>query len=88
MIIPIRCFTCGKVIGDKWNAYIKAVKEQDGESSKKVKFTVEDITLEDTESIDKMFDKNSYGGILTKIGLHRMCCRRHFLTHVDLIKNI
>ncbi|SPO43365.1 probable DNA-directed RNA polymerase II chain RPB10 [Moesziomyces antarcticus] len=21
-IIPIRCFSCGKVIGDKWNAYL------------------------------------------------------------------
>ncbi|KAH3757747.1 DNA-directed RNA polymerases I, II, and III subunit RPABC5 [Pelomyxa schiedti] len=22
MIIPIRCFTCGKVIGNKWEGYI------------------------------------------------------------------
>jgi DNA-directed RNA polymerase I, II, and III subunit RPABC5 len=22
MIIPVRCFTCGKVIGDKWDAYL------------------------------------------------------------------
>uniref|UniRef100_A0A8R1TT88 DNA-directed RNA polymerases I, II, and III subunit RPABC5 n=1 Tax=Onchocerca volvulus TaxID=6282 RepID=A0A8R1TT88_ONCVO len=22
MIIPIRCFTCGKVIGNKWDAYL------------------------------------------------------------------
>jgi len=22
MIIPVRCFTCGKVVGDKWNAYL------------------------------------------------------------------
>ncbi|CAH8452589.1 unnamed protein product [Schistosoma turkestanicum] len=22
MIIPIRCFTCGKVVGDKWESYI------------------------------------------------------------------
>ena len=28
MIIPIRCFTCGKVIADKWNAY-KALIEKD-----------------------------------------------------------
>ena len=21
-IIPVRCFSCGKVIGDKWNAYL------------------------------------------------------------------
>ncbi len=23
MIIPVRCFTCGKVIGNKWNKYLK-----------------------------------------------------------------
>ena len=22
MIIPIRCFSCGKVIGNKWEAYL------------------------------------------------------------------
>jgi DNA-directed RNA polymerases I, II, and III subunit RPABC5 len=22
MIIPVRCFTCGKVIGNKWDAYL------------------------------------------------------------------
>ncbi|KAL6658508.1 hypothetical protein ACP70R_004094 [Stipagrostis hirtigluma subsp. patula] len=22
MIIPVRCFTCGKVIGDKWDQYL------------------------------------------------------------------
>lgn len=25
MIIPIRCFTCGKVIGNKWDSYIDLV---------------------------------------------------------------
>ena len=22
MIIPVRCFTCGKVIGNKWDSYL------------------------------------------------------------------
>ena len=22
MLIPVRCFTCGKVIGNKWNTYL------------------------------------------------------------------
>ena len=25
MIIPVRCFTCGKVIGNKWESYIQLV---------------------------------------------------------------
>ena len=34
MIIPVRCFTCGKLIGDKWEEFARRVKE--GESAGKV----------------------------------------------------
>jgi len=34
MIIPVRCFTCGKLIGDKWEEFAKRVKE--GEYAGKV----------------------------------------------------
>ena len=27
MIIPIRCFTCGKVCADKWESYIELLKK-------------------------------------------------------------
>ncbi|MHA1819559.1 MAG: DNA-directed RNA polymerase subunit N [Promethearchaeota archaeon] len=27
MIIPIRCFTCGKLLADKWEPFIKMKKE-------------------------------------------------------------
>ena len=28
MIIPVRCFTCGKVIGNKWHRYLELLKEK------------------------------------------------------------
>jgi DNA-directed RNA polymerase subunit N len=31
MIIPVRCFTCGKLIGDKWEEFANRVKA--GENS-------------------------------------------------------
>ena len=34
MIIPVRCFTCGAVIGDKWFEFSKRVRE--GEDPRKV----------------------------------------------------
>lgn len=34
MIVPIRCFTCGRLIGDKWHEYSRRVKQ--GEDPKKV----------------------------------------------------
>ena len=26
MIIPVRCFTCGKVIGNKWETYLSLLQ--------------------------------------------------------------
>uniref|UniRef100_A0A914GZ31 DNA-directed RNA polymerases I, II, and III subunit RPABC5 n=2 Tax=Globodera TaxID=31242 RepID=A0A914GZ31_GLORO len=26
MIIPVRCFTCGKVIGNRWDAYLQSLQ--------------------------------------------------------------
>lgn len=26
MIIPVRCFSCGKVVGDKWEAYLRLLE--------------------------------------------------------------
>ncbi len=34
IIIPVRCFTCGRVIGDKWEEFARRVKN--GEDSMKV----------------------------------------------------
>jgi DNA-directed RNA polymerase subunit N len=34
MIIPVRCFTCGKLIGDKWEEFARRVKA--GESAGEV----------------------------------------------------
>lgn len=34
MIIPVRCFTCGKLVADKWEDFINKVK--DGEDANEV----------------------------------------------------
>lgn len=34
MIIPVRCFTCGKLIADKWEPYVKMKRE--GKSSDEI----------------------------------------------------
>ena len=34
MIIPVRCFTCGKLVSDKWEEFTSRVKA--GEDAKKV----------------------------------------------------
>lgn len=72
MIIPVRCFTCGKVIGNKWR-YFKRKRDE----------------VEDKGATDKDgFYDHRVGELLDELGLKRICCRRHLLTHVDLIDEI
>ena len=41
MIIPVRCFSCGKLVGDKWEPFSKRVAA--GESPKEV---LDDVGVE------------------------------------------
>jgi DNA-directed RNA polymerase subunit N len=84
MIIPIRCFTCGKVLADKWNYYKQKAAEHEEKNLKKVPKTDDDLSR--SERDPKMyFDSNIHKQLLDELGLDRMCCRRHMLTHIDLI---
>jgi len=29
LIIPVRCFTCGSLIGDKWDEFVRRLKDKD-----------------------------------------------------------
>ena len=84
MIIPIKCFTCGKVLGDKWNTYKKLLEKKDLNNKNK-KYTIDDITITSKDDPLKHFDDNYQDKILNKMDITKMCCRRHMLTHVDLI---
>ncbi|KAH3672962.1 hypothetical protein WICPIJ_009971 [Wickerhamomyces pijperi] len=39
MIVPVRCFSCGKVVGDKWEAYLQLLQDEneEGEALDKLK---------------------------------------------------
>jgi len=78
MIIPVRCFTCNKVLGDKWNHYKRRVAEmKDSEQ-------IDDADL-DNDVTNGKEAKEPRGRLLDEMGITRVCCRRHLLTHVDLI---
>lgn len=74
MIFPIRCVTCNNVIAGKWMAYLDKVKEYRRESGKT-----------EMEYLTATTTKTAEGKALDDLGVKRPCCRRHFLTHVDLL---
>ena len=82
MIIPVKCYTCGKVIADKYRYYLSKVREKKLE---------EQAGGEDGVAVDKVLyltrhniRKTAECQVLDDIGFTKMCCRRHFLTHVDI----
>ena len=81
MIIPIKCFTCGMIIADKYRFYQEEVRK------KKIAKRGNDMSID----IDKVLyltkefnDKTPEGEVLDELNMKKMCCRRHFLTHVDI----
>ena len=77
MIIPIKCFTCGNVLADKYLYYKKRVNElkvtKNMDTNKVVYLTPDNI------------QKTPEGKIMDELRLRKMCCRRHMLTHIDIM---
>ncbi|NBV35306.1 MAG: hypothetical protein EBR81_16330 [Proteobacteria bacterium] len=79
MIIPVKCFTCGNVLANKYRWYLRKVREYKlasgtkGEDMDKVVYLTE-----------ARMDKTPEGRVLDELGLTSVCCRRHMLTHVDI----
>ncbi len=83
MIIPVRCFTCNKVISDKWVPFVEQVKK---EKSGTVDNDIKDLDIEYI-NLNKP-NKSIEGKVMDELGLHRYCCRRMFLGNVHLITYI
>jgi len=58
MEFPIRCFSCGAVLGHLYEKYKEMVKVMPA------------------------------GQALDELGVERYCCRRMFLSHVDLTEDV
>jgi len=77
MLIPVKCFTCGKVIANKYPIYLELVSEKKKDKDDKK----DNLKYLDTDHIEKTVE----GIVLDELGLVDICCRRHMLTHVDIL---
>ena len=76
MIIPIKCFTCGKVLADKYLYYQEEVARRK---------LLDKNDIKEVQYLTKNNIKKTHEGIvLDELNLTKMCCRRHMLTHVDI----
>jgi DNA-directed RNA polymerase subunit N (RpoN/RPB10) len=76
MIIPIKCFTCGMVLADKYRYFIEEVRKRK---------LAKDMDIDKVMYLTKEFrEKTPEGEVMDELLLKRMCCRRHLLTHVDI----
>ena len=74
MIIPVRCFTCGRFMADIVDYYEN--EKANIKENKKV------------DKLYKNFDKIHTAHILDNLGLKRYCCRRMMVSCVDLIDKV
>jgi DNA-directed RNA polymerase subunit N (RpoN/RPB10) len=75
MIIPVKCYTCGQVLADKYNYWkreVRKMKVDMGLSDDIVYFSGSNV------------EKTPEAIVLDKLKLNKLCCRRHMLTHVDI----
>jgi DNA-directed RNA polymerase subunit N (RpoN/RPB10) len=70
-MIPVKCFSCGNVLADKYRLYLSEVNRIKGEN-----VTVEYFNM---DNIHKTPEAN----IMDELRILKVCCRRHVLTHVE-----
>ena len=76
MLFPIKCFTCGKVIASKYEYYKAQVA---------MKKRQQNIPVDEEQYLTSEFhEKSANGEVLDDMGINKMCCRRHFLTHTNV----
>ena len=76
MIIPVKCFTCGNVLANKYLYYLNKVSEEKAKAGTKT----ESIQYLTSTNVTKSIE----GQVLDSLNLKKPCCRRHMLTNVDV----
>ncbi len=78
MIVPVRCFTCNKLLAHLWNQYNDIITKEEQKFA-----LIPNPTKKETEHI-----KLVKGRALDDCGLERFCCRTVFIAHTDIINDV
>lgn len=80
MIVPVRCFNCGKVLAHLWEPYLEKIQSATTEDTleKEKKY----IVIGDNET------QTPEAKALDELGITKYCCRAAMLGTVDLTEDI
>ena len=74
MLIPVKCFTCGNVLANKYEFYLREVKKIKLDKGLEIN-TVKYLTRENNE-------KTPEGEVMDFLNLHKYCCSPVSYTHL------
>jgi DNA-directed RNA polymerase subunit N (RpoN/RPB10) len=78
MIIPTSCFTCGTPISQLWNSYLEQLTELNNN----------DNLEEKKDNSPQENSKTNENIVFDNLKIKKFCCRRMFLTNVDVCDKI
>lgn len=81
MLIPVRCFTCNKLLADKYEYYERELLRKKLALNSDEDPLIININVQDVK-------KTIAGEILDELGLIRPCCRKTMLTSINIIDEI
>lgn len=80
MLVPVRCFTCGKPLSHLWNTYQKEISSFNNN---------EDMSKEEkTLTIENKKIDTPENRAFAKLGINKYCCRSVILGTIDMTEKI
>ena len=81
MLIPVRCYSCGKILANKYEYFHNELNRK-----KLAMNTTEDPLIINVNAAD--IKKTIAGELMDELGLTRICCRKVMLTSINIIDEI
>ena len=81
MLIPVRCYSCGKILANKYDYFQNELNRK-----KLAMNTTEDPLIINVNASD--IKKTIAGELMDELGLTRICCRKVLLTSINIIDEI
>ena len=87
MIFIVRCVSCNKVLNSRYEAYLKVLQEERAKQGLSSEVLITSTTTpEDIRALctSKLTPESI---AMARVGIRRACCRRHFLSDVDIVES-